>query len=523
MRNNNHVILVTPPQAIHVTAGEHLGLGYLAAGLRQIGYNVEIIDGWLENLSSQEIACRILDSERPLFVGFSSYSSNRQSVLEIVMILRENGANFPFIAGGYAPTFHPEEFLMFGFNFVVRGEGDKVLPQLCEHLQTGFPPLSELPAVSYIDKNNMIIHNPTNSVVTDLDSLAFPARDTIRFTIFRKNPVNILSSKGCMGHCAFCSIQTYQGISNGSKWRQRSICGFVDEIEKIVSDYGVSHFKVVDDSLIEYPRNAVWCKELADELEKRSLKIRLRCSIRANRVTDEVIKELKRAGFFSFACGIENFAPTALKRMNKEATLEQNIQALNIFNKYNVYVESGIILFDDHTTLQELWQNYKFMRQYPWTVSKIFSEMYAAQNTPFTKRLQRQNLITHEANHLGNYSYPILDPTAYKTYLSLKAWNKYHIQLYDMTINPLRAVRAIKESELELFHKLYMELHERELNIFGTILQWVTDDFPLDLIEEKLDRHREATLDWYDNFEKRLKDIYLLSQLNYETKENPFA
>lgn len=522
MKKDGFVILVAPSQSIHVTAGEHLGIGYLAAVLRQMNFIVEIIDGWLEDLTSKEIAYRILSREKPLLIGFTSYTSNMQDVIDIVQILRTNGVITPCVVGGYGPTFQPVEYLKSGFDFVVRGEGDRILPQICKYLLTKFPLINDIPSVSYIDKDNIIHHNNADSATIDLNSLPFPARDTIKYTIQRKNAVNIISSKGCLGHCLFCSIQTFQNISNVSRWRSRDISSFVDEIEEIVSCYGVTHFKVVDDSLIEPPRDASWCNALANELEKRSLKVRLRCSIRADRVTDDIIKELSRAGFFSFACGIENFAPTALKRMNKGATLEQNINALNIFNKYNVNVESGFILFDNKTTIEELQHNYNFMRQYPWIVSKVFSEMYAAQNTPFTKKLLHQNLISEENQKFGNYKYKILDPIANLVYNAMKFWNRYHIQLYDASINPLKAVRAISDNDLKLFHSLYLEIHERELDVFGKILYMVSNNVPLSDIEKELESHKQKTQYWYDKFEIRLNKVFVNANLHYELMNNPF-
>lgn len=517
------VVLITPSQKIHVSAGEHLGIGYLAAGLRRQGYIVEIIDGWLENLSPKRIASRILETQPPLCVGFSAYPSNMQDAVETVTILLEHGVNFPFIAGGYGPTFYPDNFLESGFNFVVRGEGDEVFPQLCEHLLKGIPAISTLSGVSYRDRNGRVIHNPPGPLLVELDSLPFPARDTIHFTIHQNNPVNILSSKGCLGHCSFCSIQSFQHLADGPKWRQRSIMNFVDEMEELVSVYGVSHFKVVDDSIIEPPRDAIWCRKLADELERRNLSVRLRGSIRANRVTDEVIGEMRRAGFFCCACGIEKFSPTALKRMGKGSTLEQNLHALDVFKRHGVYVDSGSILFDDSTTLEELRQNYQVMLKYTWTIGKVFTEMYAAQGTPFTRRLKQEGLITEDARLLGNYFYPILDPGARKVYQVLKGWSLHNIQLYDMAMNPLRAFRAIGEQELRSFHSLFIELKEQELTVLGDILCWVEDEMPIDKIEQELFDYHKDSRGWYEDFERRLREAYRTSNLNYDENENPFV
>ena len=90
---------------------------------------------------------------------------------------------------------------------------------------------------------------------------------------------------------------------------------------------------------------------------------------------NEKIKYLKEAGFHSFACGIENGSDTALKRMNKSANLAANKKALDILKKYGIYVQAGYILFDDNTTFEELKENYDFLREYDWIITKGISDL----------------------------------------------------------------------------------------------------------------------------------------------------
>lgn len=54
MQDNNFIILATPAPISHITAEENLGIGYLASTLREKGYNVKIIDGWLMGLTPKQ-------------------------------------------------------------------------------------------------------------------------------------------------------------------------------------------------------------------------------------------------------------------------------------------------------------------------------------------------------------------------------------------------------------------------------------------------------------------------------------
>lgn len=515
------VILATPPPITHRTAEENLGLGYLATSLRENGQTVKIIDGWLDGLSSHELAGKILENPPKSFLGFSCYRSNMERTMEVANLLRQSGLDVPLVVGGYGPTFDSEEFLKAGFDIVVRGEGEETVLDLHSYFDKGYPDLKDIQGISYMD-NGEIRHNPARPLKLDINEVSFPSRDTMPSTIKRRSAVHVASARGCQAHCVFCSIVSFQKLSEGPQWRQRSIKNFVDELD-ILNKQGAKYFKVIDDSFIEPPRDEAWCKSLADEIQNRGLNIRLRSSIRADRVTENVMSELKRAGFFAFSCGIENFSDTALKRMGKSANVEQNIKALEIFKKHGIYVQAGQILFDHGTTIPELEENYKFMRKYIWTVSKgIFTEMYAADGTPFTKLLANKNLLKADEKGLGNNTYEVQDENARKVYNSLKLWHKSHLKIYDMTIDAISAPKALEPEELEIFHPLCVELRNRDLDFMKEILDMVknghSDQEVIEYTQSKIDKSKK----WYVNFEKKVLSAYEKTGLVYDADENPF-
>jgi radical SAM superfamily enzyme YgiQ (UPF0313 family) len=516
------VTLATPPPLSHRTAEENLGLGYLASVLRKNGQEVQMVDGWLNGLSSHELASEILGKPPKIFLGFSCYRSNMERTMEVANLLRQSGLDVPLIVGGYGPTFDSEEFLKAGFDIVVRGEAEDTILDLYSYFVKGTPDLDEIKGISYMDSGE-IRHNPSRPLKLDIDQIPFPSRDTMPLTIKRKSAVHIASARGCQAHCVFCSIVSFQKLSEGPQWRQRSIKNFVDELE-LLNKEGARYFKVIDDSFIEPPRDESWCKALADEIKTRGLNIRLRSSIRADRVTDGVIKELKRAGFFAFSCGIENGSETALKRMGKSATLEQNVQALEIFKKYGIYVQAGHILFDHGTTMQELEQNYEFMRKYIWTISKgTFTEMYAADGTPFTRLLSKKNLLKEDENGLDNNTYEVQDSDPRKVYKALKLWHKSHLKTYDMTIDAISAPKALKPEELALFHPLCIELRQMDLDYMREILDLIEEGLSEEEVLKFARQKIESSKFWYGQFERKVLDTYQKTGLVYDADENPFV
>lgn len=517
------IVFVTPAPISHRTAEENLGIGYLAAVLRNKRYNVIIIDGWLENLTTHEITNKIISIKNIIYIGFSCYRSNMSHAVEIIKLLNVKGVKVPFIAGGYGPTFYPEEFLKAGFDFVARGEAEETILELTEYFIKQNKNIESIEGICYI-KGDKFIQTPARSLVKNIDLLPFPSRDTLHLAISRKSPVNILSSRGCQAHCIFCSIVAFQKLSKGKNWRGRTITNFVDELESLYH-MGARYFKIIDDSFIEPPRDEAWCKLLSEEINQRMLNVRIRASIRADRVNFGIISHLKKAGFFSFSCGIENGSPTALKRMGKPASIEENRSALDILHEHGIYVQAGFILFDPFTTIEELEENYLFMKKYNYIISKgIFTEMYAAEGTPFNTLLNKKGLVTHEFSNHGNSIYEIQDKKVDIIYKCLKEWHKAHSKVYDQTIDPISAPKSLDAEGLKIFHSLFLELRQKDLTFMKYILDIVKNCSNIKLIEalELTNSEINKNKSWYDFFYFKVNNAYLKTDLVYDGDINPF-
>lgn len=515
------VLYIIPPAESHRTAEENLGVGYLAAFLREKNYYVEIIDAWLEKITLNEVFKRVDTFFKTrnivLFVGISTYVSNIENVKKIVEYIKEN-YNIPIVAGGFGPSFFPNDFLDIGVDIISVGEGEITNWQLCEYFENNLD-IQDVNSIVYLD-NSVLVQTSKGNLICNLDQLPFPARDTINHVINRKSSVNILSARGCMGYCSFCSVVEFQKFLHGKKWRERSIVNFVDELEELYNN-GIDFFKVIDDSFIESPRDALWCSMLADEIQKRNMKLRLRGSLIADCVSEEVLVELKRAGFFSFACGVENFAPSALRRFEKRASLDVNCQALDLLKKHNFYVQCGLILFDPYTTIDELWINLKYLKKYDWLITKgIFTELYAASGTRFTNKLILDSNSGDLIRYNENYIYQIKDLEVRKIYNLLKKWHKQFSYLYDKIIDPLTSPKNISFDAMAQLYNLYRLIHKNDLDILEKLLRLCA------LSEKELDGVIQEEINnicgLYKQIEKDAEKIYSSEGLVYDGIYNKY-
>ena len=516
---DKRIILTTLSPKSHRTAEENLGIEYLKASLEESGYDVLIIDGWLNEFSVDEVYEKIIANKDILFVGISSYMSNTLPTINLIEKLKKYDESIKIVCGGFGPTFYPADYLKSGSDYIIRGEGEIAIVKLAKCIEDDKVP-KDINNIGYI-RDNKVVLNSMGCLIDNLDIIPFPKRDTMDVVMKNKSSVNILTSRGCSGNCEFCSVISFFRLADGRVWRTRSINNIVDEIEQLYK-MGITNIKAVDDSFIDGTRDEKWCKEFADEINRRGIKVRLRGQIRADKISDSILKDLKRAGFFSFACGIENGSKTALERMNKKATITDNIKALELLKKYSYIVQMGYILFDLETTMKELEENYEFLNRFDYTVTKgIFSEMFSAEGTKLNDKLRKENKLKESNFALNNNKYEIEDVMVKKVYEGLKKWHKSHSYIYDMTIDPITAPKSIETSEILKFYEYAMKLKKLDLMIFKKVLSLVENNPNVD-INSYVDECIKDTKNDYSDISEEVKKLYKANCLNYNAAINPF-
>lgn len=299
----SQVCLINPPQTELRAPKAYmpLGLAYLAATLLNSGIDTEILN--LSDVNNLE-NMKIPDAN---WYGITCVSATYKPVIELCNLI-----DGKIVVGGVHPTVEPEQTLKdTGADFVVTGEGDYAFRDLVSGL---------------LEPKGRIIEA---GVIEDLDSLPFPARHLFPYNeVVNKDGIlgcekgvaasSIITARGCPYRCSFC-VKAHEMFR---RFRYRSAENIREELALLVEDYGVQHVRILDDTFTLIKKRVLdLCAEIGD------LGITWACITRADRIDDEMLTGMKKAGCIEVNIGVETGSERLLKLMNKNETVESYIKA----------------------------------------------------------------------------------------------------------------------------------------------------------------------------------------------------
>ncbi len=318
------VLLINPKAnlPIDVRSSPSLGLAYIAAVSEKQGDEVRILDMEVESTPLQQV----VKEQAPEVIGITANTIQIKAAWRVAQELKEiTGA--PIVLGGPHPTFLPAESVERPeVDIVVRSEGEMTWVDLCAHLESA-EPLEGVQGISY-ERNGEVVHNSDRPVVTDVDSLPFPAYHLFKMDRYTNlqptldmvegGSYSILTSRGCPYRCTYCS----QILPR--RWRARSPENVVAEWRWLVKDLGAEEIGVLDDSFnIDRERVLAICDLIIAEGLNHVPWIMIN-GIRANLVDEELLGRMREAGCIRTAFGVESGNQRILDTViDKHLTLDQ--------------------------------------------------------------------------------------------------------------------------------------------------------------------------------------------------------
>lgn len=377
-----------------------LGILYISGYLEDEGIANEVFD---TTFSTKTAFRTYLITHRPKVIGIYVNLMTKLNVLEMIGFLKDHLPHTVIILGGPEVRYSAENFLRYGANYIVIGEGEETMSELVRTLtlEPAMAPQStsanlveaaaEIPGIAFL-VNDKFIQTPERQKIRDLDELSIPNRKKINLRqyldVWKKhhgrNALSISTMRGCPYTCKWCSRAVY-----GLSYRRRSAEKVVEELLEIKKAYDPDSLWFVDDVFTISHR---WLTAFRDELKRHELTIPYECISRADRLNEEVIALLKETGCFRIWIGAESGSQKVIDLMDRRVDVNQVRDMIQLTRKHGIEAGTFIMLGYPGETEEDIEETIRHLKQsnpdhftitvaYPIKGTELYQEIEAIQTT----------------------------------------------------------------------------------------------------------------------------------------------
>ncbi len=304
-----------------------------------------------------------LEKLSPDLIGITcNFTAYALDALEVANKVKNIFPRVPIVLGGAHATIEAEKIMKDArsVDYVVRGEGEIILTNLIKFLM-GEVLINDIQGLTFRDSKGVVVSNPDRELIKDLDILPIPDRSFIDMEFYkesnkkcvwyvRKEPVaTIMTSRGCPYNCIFCSTK----VVWGKIWRPRGIEKVFEEIEMLVSKYGIREIVINDDQFFtKRDRIDKFCEYFIKR--KLDLTFAVDAGVSIWLVDKALLKKMREAGFYSIRFPIETGNETTLKFIRKPVDLHKSKILIKEANQLGFWTSANFIIGFPYETKQQI-------------------------------------------------------------------------------------------------------------------------------------------------------------------------
>ena len=370
-----------------------LGILYVSAYLERKGFSNEVFD---TTFSSMQEFQKYLLEFKPDVVAIYVNLMTKINVLDIIKFVKSNLNQTKIILGGPEIRYNANDFLNFGADYLVIGEGEETAFELIKAVdENRFDNIKSIAGLGFKNENKEIIFTSEREKLKEVDSLPFPSRYKINLKLYLdawkerhgENAISISTMRGCPYTCKWCSRAVY-----GLSYRRRSPQNVCDELELIQKEYNPDTLWFVDDV---FTISHKWLNEFTEALKEKKLKIKYECITRADRLNEEVIKTLKDSGCFRVWIGAESGSQKVIDLMDRRVDVKQVREMIKLAQRYGIQAGTFIMVGYPGETEDDIEETIKHLKEsnpeyftitvaYPIKGTELFTEIEAVQTNNFS-------------------------------------------------------------------------------------------------------------------------------------------
>jgi len=329
---------------------------FIAEELFRRGMTVSILQDVKEKLYKQ------IDetvTSNTIAFGISTFSGNMLShAMDIAQYIRKNYPDKPIIWGGAHVTAVRKQTLESPLvDYIVWGEGEHVLPDLLEAIQTG-KGFEKIKGIGYKigNKTHITARSNYNDIERVFD-LPYHILDMNKYT--RKMATGgerwlpLITSRGCPFKCKFC--HNTSEVYSMRKMRLHTLDHIVHNINKLIDDYDCDGIGFEDELTAANDKRLVAICNAIRTGVKRNITYRIVSRVDLIlRLKDETLKLMRDTGFISVCYGIESGSQRVLDFMSKDITLKQVHEVDERMNKFGFFKSFNFMMGIPTETIDEM-------------------------------------------------------------------------------------------------------------------------------------------------------------------------
>jgi radical SAM superfamily enzyme YgiQ (UPF0313 family) len=321
--------------------------GSLASSLMQAGAECEVYDMAAYHYTNDQLASHLDANEYDLICLSFLCARFVETIRPLLSVIAEHKGRAHLNIGGHCASAIPVYFLnTTRIDSVCIGEAENTIVDLLECITNGTG-LHSVDGIAY-RKDKRIVETERRKPPKSLDDLPFPAYELFDMEKYSSalhlwgqekgdRCIGFTTSRGCVGHCNFC-----QRLEHGVRFR--SAKNVVDEMEMLWNAYGINGYFLYDEMFVASKDRL---RRIKHELDDRGMEIKFSANARVDGLTRVKMELLKELGCTFLNLGVESTSQKVLDLMNKQTTVQQNINAIELTKEFDICV--GINM---------LWNNY---------------------------------------------------------------------------------------------------------------------------------------------------------------------
>ena len=401
-------LIVVPKMRIY---GFLLGVAYVSAALKASGRSVFTLNLNYKSNPEEELRNSIIHNNINV-VMTGGFSIHFAALKEVIDIAKNVKPDIVTVVGGGIITADPVTAMVAFENadYGIMGEGELVANALAHAIENDLDP-STLDGIICIKDGKWSVREQKGSI-HDLNILPFPDYEGFEAGLLFENPFishsyyrhrifdtgNIAfvnTGRSCPFNCTFCFN------SSSGEYRQLSMDSIFKMIDWLISLYPnidaiwiVDELTISDDSIMEFFRRI------------KPYNMSLRCYIRANMVTEEMLLAMHENGHVEACLGIESADDRILRSMRKNITVEQVEKVLRFATEIGLFVRGNLIFGDPQETMETFWNSVNWRLAHPdWNI--FFNLIRVYPGTQIYKVACEKGIIKDRIKHLKDGCPPV--------------------------------------------------------------------------------------------------------------------